>query len=88
MRVTATDENPWPGRFRNALKVKAGLADEEIDRIFATWDDPDLVELGMTIEEAYGTKISDEDLLIPPMRKRRPAKLTLRDRVNRMGRLL
>jgi len=54
MRLTATDENPRPWRFRDALKVKAGLEDEEIDRISATWDHPDLIELGMTIEEAYG----------------------------------
>ncbi len=66
MRVTATDENPRPWRFRDALQVKAGLADEEIDRIFATWDHPDLVELGMTIEEAYGIEILDEDLVISP----------------------
>jgi len=66
MRLTATDENPRPWRFRDALKVKAGLEDEEIDRISATWDHPDLIELGMTIEEAYGIEISDQDLLIPP----------------------
>ena len=65
MRPTATDENPRSWRFRDALKVKAGLADEEIDGIFATWDHPDLVEPGMTIEEAYRIEISDEDLLIP-----------------------
>ncbi len=70
MRLTATDENPRPWRFRDALKVKAGLADEEIDRIFATWDHRDLVELGMTIEEAYRIEISDEDLLIPPDEKK------------------
>jgi len=70
MSVTvAADENSRPWRFRDALKVKAGLVGEEIDRIFATWDHLDLVELGMTIEEAYGIEISDEDLLIPPHEK-------------------
>jgi len=66
MRVTAADENPGPWRFRDALKAKAGLTDEEIGRLFATSDHLDLVELGMALEEAYGIEILDEDLLIPP----------------------
>jgi acyl carrier protein len=66
MRATTTDENPRPWRFRDALKEKAGLRDEEIDKLFATSDHLDLVELGMGLEEAYGIEILDEDLLIPP----------------------
>jgi acyl carrier protein len=66
MRATTTDENPRPRRFRDALKEKAGLRDEEIDKLFATSDHLDLVELGMGLEEAYGIEILDEDLLIPP----------------------
>jgi acyl carrier protein len=66
MWVTATDENPRPWRFREALKEKAGLTDEEIDKLFATSDHLNLVELGMALEEAYGIEILDEDLLISP----------------------
>jgi acyl carrier protein len=66
MRVAATDEDPRPWRFRDALKEKAGLTDEEIDKLFATADHLDLIELGMALEEAYGIAILDEDLLIPP----------------------
>ena len=77
MRVTATDENPRLGDFETLLKAKAGLADKEIDRIFTTWDYLDLVELGMTIEEAYGIEISDEDLLIPPDEKKAAGKVDL-----------
>jgi acyl carrier protein len=66
MRVTAADENPGPWRFRDALKVKAGLTDEEIDKLFATSDHLGLVEFGLALEEAYGIEILDEDLLTPP----------------------
>jgi len=66
MWVTATDENPRPWRFREALKEKAGLTDKEIDKLFATSDHLNLVELGMALEEAYGIEILYEDLMIPP----------------------
>ena len=65
MWVTATEENPGSWRFREALKEKAGLTDEEIDKLFATSDHLNLVELRMVLEEAYGIEILDEDLLIP-----------------------
>ena len=66
MKVTAADENPGPWRFRDALKAKAGLTDEEIDKLFATSVHLDLVEFGLALEEAYGIEILDDDLLIPP----------------------
>ena len=66
MRVAASGENPRPWRFRDALKEKAGLKEEEIQKLFATSGHLNLVELGMALEEAYGIEISDEDLLIPP----------------------
>jgi acyl carrier protein len=66
MKVTASDENPQPWRFGDALKEKAGLKEEEIQKLFATSGHLDLVELGMALEEAYGIEISDEDLLILP----------------------
>jgi acyl carrier protein len=66
MRVTAADDNSGPWRFRDALKAKAGLTDEEIGKLFAASDHLDLVELGMTLEEAHGIEVLDEDLLIPP----------------------
>jgi acyl carrier protein len=66
MRATTSDENPRPWRLQDALKEKAGLRNEEIDKLFLTSDRLDLVELGMGLEEAYGIEILDEDLLIPP----------------------
>ena len=72
MRVTTASgqEDPRPWRFRDALKEKAGLTPAEIEELFATRDHLDLVELGMTLEEAYGIEILDEDLLIQPGDKR------------------
>jgi len=66
MKVTASGENPRPWRFRDALKEKGALTEEEIQKLFKTSDHLDLVELGMALEEAYGIEISDEDLLISP----------------------
>jgi acyl carrier protein len=48
------------------LEREGWLTDEEIDKLFATSDHLNLVELGMALEEAYGIEILDEDLLISP----------------------
>jgi hypothetical protein len=61
--MASADENPKPWRLRDALRVKRGLSDAQIDELFATTEHLDLVELALSLEEAYGIEIADEDLL-------------------------
>jgi hypothetical protein len=64
MKVAAsTEDNNQPWRLRDALRVKAGLRDEEIEKLFAETEHLDLVELGMALEEEWGIEICAEDLL-------------------------
>ena len=63
MKVAAsTGDNNQPWRFRDALRVKAGLKNEEIEKLFADMDQLDLVEYAMALEEEWGIEICDEDL--------------------------
>jgi acyl carrier protein len=66
MKVAAsTEDNNQPWRFRDALRLKAGLKDEEIEKLFAEADHLDLVELAMSLEEQFNIEIIDEDFLDP-----------------------
>jgi acyl carrier protein len=63
MKVAAsTEDNNQPWRFRDALRLKAGLKDEEIEKLFTEMDHLDLVEYAMALEEEWGIEICDEDL--------------------------
>ena len=63
MKVAASaEDNNQPWRFREALRLKAGLKDEEIEKLFAEMDHLDLVEYAMALEEEWGIEICDEDL--------------------------
>jgi acyl carrier protein len=66
MKVAAsTEDNNQPWRLRDALRVKAGLKDEEIEKLLTEADHLDVVELAMSLEEEHQIEIVDEDLLNP-----------------------
>jgi acyl carrier protein len=64
MQVMASaDGNRKPWRLREALRDKGGLSEAEIDELFANTEPLDLVELALSLEEAHGIEIADEDFL-------------------------
>lgn len=58
--IQANNEEPRRWKLRDALRVKAGMSDREIDQLIGYADSLDHVELVMTLEEAYNIEIEDE----------------------------
>ena len=58
--IQANNEEPRRWKLKDALKVKAGMSDREIDQLFGDAEPLDWVELVMTLEETYNIEIEDE----------------------------
>jgi acyl carrier protein len=60
VRVMQANNEPRRWKLRDALRVKAGMSDREIDQLIGYPDSLNHVELVVALEDAYNIEIEDE----------------------------